>query len=551
MKASALVVLLGLGLAASPALRAAPGSELLEIKNTIENLVDALVDEGVLSSERASAIKREAAVKAAAEAAEASGSVVEAEAPPAVSEDTAKVVRVPYVPEFVKEEIRDQVRAQLREEVMEDVKRTAKDEKWGTPDALPDWLNRITLYGDLRLRDQAEFFADKNLPNTYPNFLAIDEAGSIAAAGQDAFYNTTLDRNRLRVRLRLGMDARLSDEVLVGAGMSTGNIQNPVSLNQTLGNMGKRFEFAIDRAFLRYQPGEQERPWLTFFGGRFPHTWVGTDLVWDNDLGMEGASATVRYGWGSGARSMERSSHAFLTVAGSSLQEVNFSARDKWLLGGQIGAQQMLANDTRARFALGYYDFRGITGRRNQPGSRLEDFTAPTFLQRGNSMFDIANPLAGEPPRQLFALASDFDVLSVYGGMDFGFFAPHRVVLEAEFAENLGFDRGEIFERTGADIAPRTTAWMVQLMVGQPLLEAFGEWQVLGAYRYVQRDAVLDAFTDSNFGLGATDAEGFILAFSYGLSQHLWARARWMSSNEIDGPPLGIDVLQIDLNAEF
>ncbi|MFN0040753.1 MAG: putative porin, partial [Burkholderiales bacterium] len=37
----------------------------------------------------------------------------------------------------------------------------------------------------------------------------------------------------------------------------------------------------------------------------------------------------------------------------------------------------------------------------------------------------------------------------------------------------------------------------------------------------------------------------------YGLGANAWIRARWLSANEIDGPPLSIDVLQVDLNAKF
>ena len=70
-------------------------------------------------------------------------------------------------------------------------------------------------------------------------------------------------------------------------------------------------------------------------------------------------------------------------------------------------------------------------------------------------------------------------------------------------------------------------------------------------YRYLQRDAVLDAFTDSDFHLGGTDTQGYRITGLYGLTKNLWMRARWMSATEIDGPPLSIDVLQVDLNAKF
>ena len=76
-------------------------------------------------------------------------------------------------------------------------------------------------------------------------------------------------------------------------------------------------------------------------------------------------------------------------------------------------------------------------------------------------------------------------------------------------------------------------------------------WRATVGYRYLQRDAVLDAFTDSDFRLGGTDVEGYYISAEYALTQRVLARARYLSGNEIDGPPLGIDVLQLDLTASF
>ena len=71
------------------------------------------------------------------------------------------------------------------------------------------------------------------------------------------------------------------------------------------------------------------------------------------------------------------------------------------------------------------------------------------------------------------------------------------------------------------------------------------------SYRYVERDAVLDAFTDSDFHLGGTDAKGYQVGFDLGLSRGIWLRWRYLTANEVDGPPLGIDVWQVDLNGAF
>ena len=78
-----------------------------------------------------------------------------------------------------------------------------------------------------------------------------------------------------------------------------------------------------------------------------------------------------------------------------------------------------------------------------------------------------------------------------------------------------------------------------------------GEWQAYFGYRHLERDAVLDAFTDSDFHLGGTDAKGYFIGGNYGLNKNASVGLRYLSADQIDGPPLAIDVLQVDLNAKF
>jgi hypothetical protein len=78
-----------------------------------------------------------------------------------------------------------------------------------------------------------------------------------------------------------------------------------------------------------------------------------------------------------------------------------------------------------------------------------------------------------------------------------------------------------------------------------------GAWRALIGYRYLQRDAVIDSLTDSDFHGGGTDATGYYFIGDYGLANHLWVRLRYLSANEIDGPRLGVDTVQIDLNTQF
>ena len=553
--------------------------QLLELRNTVLNLVDALVKQGVLNPDAAQALIKKAETDAAEQAAKQMAAaapamdvpVVKAAAESAASSGASKVVRVPYVPEFVKQEIRDQVRAELREDVLSDVSQKAKQERWGTPDALPAWISNIKLYGDARVRNEFNHYGDGNADTLSAENLNLDiprvnAAGGISQAGARAFLNTSDDNNRWRERVRLALRAAVTDHWTFDTRLATGNQTNPVSTNQTLGNGGQRFSIQLDRAALLYDlPAEQGVSWLNstlnFSAGRIANPWVSTDLVWDEDLNFDGAAFSLRHltgeedglaGLSNGGRSV------FATIGLFPLQQVEFSSQDKWLAGGQLGVAWEFENQNKLQVASAYYDYIHVVGKRNALGSTLRNSTQPPFLQKGNLLYNIANDpnLDGGANDQLFALASDYRLLDLTLSLDLAYLAPYHVIFKGDVVKNLGFDRDEIVTRTGGvtylyPISDRTLGWLFEVVTGWPQVNKFRDWQISASYRYLQRDAVLDAFTESDFHLGGTDAKGWVLGGKYGLARNTWLQLRYLSSNAIDGPPLDIDTLQVDLNAKF
>src|ERR1700728_4988615 len=119
---------------------------LEELRNTVINLLQALVDQGVITREKAAQMVKAAQEKAAANAA-------------AAAKADEGAVRVPYVPQIVKDEISKQVAEQVKPEVVQSVVAEAKSEKWGVPAALPDWLEHVHPFGDVTFRGQADMFA--------------------------------------------------------------------------------------------------------------------------------------------------------------------------------------------------------------------------------------------------------------------------------------------------------------------------------------------------------------------------------------------------------
>lgn len=526
-------------LAASPAMAAAAAEadEVAVLRNTVVNILDAMVKQGLISRDAAEKMVADAQQKADAEA-QAAG--------PAAGD-----VRVTYVPQVVQDDITAKVKQDVQASVVADVKKQAAEEGWGVPAALPDWVRNTRWSGEFRVRGDAIMYADGNQPFTYLNFQEINNAGGIIPAGPDAFLNTTENQMRYLVRLNFGAQYDLSPYATVGFKIGTGNEDNPATRNQALGTYNETFAVLLEEAYLRLgtSPDQSEHQVL-FWAGRTPNIYQTTELAWDSDVRFNGF--TLQYAWNpmlNPADNARQSRGFFGNLGAYPVEDIALTREDKWLYVGQLGYEFDPVDDLRLSFAVGYFDYKNITGQRNSFDSRQLDYTAPRFLQKGNTLFDIRND--DDPNTQLYALAADYDLLDL-SFVGTWTVAPDMVVeVLGQYINNVGFDEGEVEQRTGVAVSPEVNAYRLEFRVGNPKLNRLGAWRAFVAYNYLERDAILDAFSDSEFHQGGTDAEGYIIGGDLGLTRNTSARLRYLSANEIDGPPFGVDILQLDLNAQF
>lgn len=593
---------------------AGASDEILPVKkSTFVNLVDLLVQRGVINQQEGKGLVSAAEQEAAeAKAANITGTAAATRTDNELPTDTAnaktknagKIKHVGYVPEFVKKEIRDQVRAELKNEVINDVKQDAKTEGWGIPAALPEWVAAIHPSFDIRVRFANEFYAkdnaggiendgfdaNGNFVGPY-NWLAINRVGNTAQGGlyrqialnpNEAILNNQVDRLRIRERFRLGFEANIAEGLKSGVRLATSNIYSPVSNDQTLGNTGQSFDFVVDRAYLQYDYiDDRKTNWFSVYAGRFINPFMSTDVVFDPDLSFQGVAGSFRLPFNTGSSTLnaykkpnptartginqgqQTPDSLFLTLGVFPIQDINVSVNDKWLYAGQLGADWLVFGDSRINFAASYYEYKNINAKLNPIYSHENDWTVPQFVQKGNSMVAItdANTLNGicdDPVGCLFGLASEFKIFNATAIFDYAGFAPAHVLLTADYAKNLGFDQQRIANEfytdvltNGGNIEPRTNAYQARVDIGHPEIRRWGDWSINLAYRYVQRDAVLDAFTDSMFHQGGTDAKGWALGTQYGLAKNTWLNLRWFSTDAIDGPKYSVDTLSVDLNARF
>ncbi len=559
-------------LAASLALAAAGAAALLGAaaaapapsENATINLIRLLVQQGVLKADQAEALvaQAEAEAKAARAAPQDRGGAVA----------QAGDVRVPYIPQTVRDQIRDEVKAEVMVQ--------AKAENWAQPNTFPDWVSRITIDGDVRVRDESRLYSGSN-SNEIVDFAKLNSKGPYdlnrnTNNNYPPMLNTREDRrNQLRIRARLGVRAEISESWSAGIRLATGSDDSPVSTSQTLGGgMGKK-DIWLDQAYLTYRPTK----WATVTGGRIANPFESTDMLFSNDLNFDGVAAIFKQPLEGRDVTLFGTLGAFSTEYGSNgWNSSSFSegkSEDKWLLAAQAGADWKIDNRNSVRGALAYYHFDNIAGRRSSacsPWAGQEncdtDWSRPAFMQKGNTLFLLrnitSNPLdpANTPQPQYVGLASKFDLLDLNLRWDTRVFDGLGLRLNANYIRNLAYSKGKMWSRSQGNIVNNfgdngevesgPNAWMLQATLGRSFdMKEKGDWLAFVGYKYIQPDALPDAFNDSSFHQGGTNARGYYIGGSYAFDKNVYGVLRWMSTREVYGAPLSIDTMQFEINARF
>ena len=112
--------------------------------------------------------------------------------------------------------------------------------------------------------------------------------GDIRIRGEDIFQDcpACVTRNRARLRVRFGLDGRLSENFVGGFALATGSLGDTTSANETLTNFFERKTIGLDRGYISFNPVAAR--WLSLTGGKFAYTWTRTSLTLDPDINPEG-----------------------------------------------------------------------------------------------------------------------------------------------------------------------------------------------------------------------------------------------------------------------
>jgi hypothetical protein len=586
-----------LGLWGAPAVAqtapAAAAPDALASENLAVNLLELLVKQGVISRIAANQLLKQAEQQTLQARARAEPAVQPAPAAAPTAQAAALpppapgVLRVPYVPEIVRNQIRDEV----KKEVMEQ----ATAEGWAQPGAIPGWVDRVSISGDLRVRTEYDLFS-KNNTDELIDFAAFNNNGPTDINPETnpnglPFLNTRRSLyNNLSIRARLAIDAKLSDQGGVSFRLASGNNNGPSSTTALLTGGFAKKSIWLDRAYLWLKPTN----WSTLSAGRMPDPFQRTDLIFSDDLNFDGVDA--RLDLRDPGRDLK------LSVVGGAFPfgyaNANFPAnstnkqqqQQSWMYGGQA----VIGWDP-PRFdwetALGFYDFHDVRGLLSEPCALYNgnkqcstDFTVPPYMVKGNTLFFIrdilpnpASPLNYAQP-QLLGLRFGYQLAHLNSKFDLRVDNYHHLVFTGEYVRNIAYKAGDICRNAPkglpvnnltpsaagntdpcsapsgdvkADFRSGPNAWNTEVLYGDLDPSHFGEWNIAAGYRYIEPDAMLDGYNSPDFHLGGTNAKGYIVKATIGLFGGAYLQARYFSANEVFGPPLSIDVGQLDLHMRF
>lgn len=580
-------------------------------ENVTLNLINRLVQRGILTKEDAGDLIRQAkedaqrasqqsqiAQQAATQAATAQQIAMEAAAPPSSDE----AVSVSYVPEIVK--------AEMRDEIKRDVMAAAQSEGWAQPN-VPEWVRKFRPFMDFRSRYQGIYFPDGNSENPLDtlnfNWINTGQPFNISQANGNQSppigyptYDTTQNRQQMRIRFRFGADMDLGDNFTGGFRLGTGQNGSPVSENQTLGaaqngqfgGAGGNFSnYAIwlDRAFLKYELGTDPDRMAALTFGRFDNPfYTPATIMWANDIAFDGIAAQARYKIFKGVTPFATA--GIFPIFNTDLnfpaqQQPKISSYDKYLYAAQTGIDLKITKDLHYKGAVGYYNFQNVQGQVSAPQVAYDqntpfstDDSRPTFAQKGNTYMAIRDipAVPGSAAQggnedgtinqfQYFGLATPFQVLSANSRLEYRHWEPFVISLSGEWDQNLAWNAQNIMNSgpsqlkgninnpgaNGTGYGGGNNAWIIQTKIGSGALQKRWDWDFGVAYRYVESDAVIDGFCDSDFGGGGTNMKGFSVGGNLALSKSVFIGVRWLSATGIAGPQYKADIIQLDINSRF
>lgn len=364
--------------------------------------------------------------------------------------------------------------------------------------------------------------------------VPVTAAVSWRWSGDLRYRSETLDiealpnRQRDRVRARIGFSAEVGEDVSAVWRASTSDGLDPRAANTTLDQLGKRKTIGIDLAYLRWRPGGADSSWQVTAGKMLAPWRMTPGFFFDTDVNPEGLAIAWQQAAGG----------PFASVYYLSLLERR-TARDSSIWGAQLGWRGQATT-----VAMAYFDYQTVQGY----DPFLDRNPAAAF---GNSLVRGVSCRAGVAD----CLAQDFDVLQGlvdYRGELASALGGWPIRLHAEYALNLGYESASR-AATGA-VAARGAgdeAFSLGITLGET--QTAGGWQWGLVYQDVERDALFAPWLDADFASGFSASSGWVWRLGYALTPRWQLNASWFDTERVleGGADIREQRLHLDVNTRF
>ena len=356
-------------------------------------------------------------------------------------------------------------------------KQVSKDELTALQQKLA-WAANTQLKGDVRVR--------------YENIHIEDEPD-----------NGGRDKDRQRIRARLGAFTQVNPEVEAGIQIASGGSKDARSTNQDMSDYFNKKDLWLDLAYIDYHP--LQVPGLKVFGGKMKQPWVSMgDTIWDGDINPEGGAAT--YSRKFGDTELFGSAGYYVLQDNIDGDGVQFE-HDLRLYAGQVGTRFFPGDSFKVTVGGSIYAYDNAS---DSAALRVNGNTTDKF--------------------RLFEAFGQVDVLGL----------PLPLSVYGQIAHNAA--------ARGVD-ADQDQAWLVGVMTR--LLDVGIDYN----YRDVQRNGVVGAFTDSDFASGFVGSRGHKLKLKYDLSKNFAVGATYFMAESDTASRFAdnasVDTLQVDVEAKF
>lgn len=314
------------------------------------------------------------------------------------------------------------------------------------------------------------------------------------------------DQHRNRIRVRLGLDGKVNEDLDFGLRLASG-ADDPVSTNQTLDSGFSSKDIWLDRAFLDYHGFENTNIIAGKMGN--PFVTVGKNqLIWDGDLNPEGGAVKYSFDY-------NENTSLFTNLGGMWVEE-NGSDIDQGLFGAQAGVVAKIGEGTLTA-GMGYFDY-----------SNLEEEL--TVYNKGSGFGNTTVATVGGR-----SYIYDYNLVEAFTSYDF------------KIGKKAASVYGELVNNIASGVK-EDTGWLVGCSYGK--VKEKGSWALSYNYRDLEADAVVGAFTDSDFIGGGTNGKGHSFGFEYGLAKNFSTGLTYLM-NEKGNAQTDYDRLQLDFQLKF